>query len=144
MWYVYWFLGVIRLNISCESSCLFLDKQLIWKCRLLQIVGGALRGNWMRPISNNPCTCLFDSLRPINNFSVIKGRVILGWTSTKLELMFLLTPVRLEPAVLRSRVKHSTTEPLRSLTLVLDPWSILLHANSNDADKPARQFRHVR
>ena len=26
-----------------------------------------------------------------------------------------MTPVRLEPAALRSRVKHSTTEPLRSL-----------------------------
>ena len=25
-----------------------------------------------------------------------------------------MTPVRLEPATLRSRVKHSTTEPLRS------------------------------
>ena len=41
--------------------------------------------------------CLFDclfvwfvSLRPINNLSVIKGRVFLGWTSTKLGLMFLL------------------------------------------------------
>ena len=33
---------------------------------------------------------LFDSLRPINNLSVIKGRVLLGWTSTKLGLMFLL------------------------------------------------------
>ena len=32
----------------------------------------------------------FDSLRPINIFSVIKGRVFLGWTSTKLGLMFLL------------------------------------------------------
>ena len=32
----------------------------------------------------------FDSLRPINNLSVIKGRVFLGWTSTKLWLMFLL------------------------------------------------------
>ena len=35
--------------------------------------------------------CLFvwvDSLRPINNLSVIKGRVFLGWT--KLGLMFLL------------------------------------------------------
>ena len=32
----------------------------------------------------------FDSLRPINNLSVIKGRVFLGWTSTKLGLMFLL------------------------------------------------------
>ena len=26
-----------------------------------------------------------------------------------------MTPVRLEPAAFRSRVKHSTTEPLRSL-----------------------------
>ena len=32
----------------------------------------------------------FDSLGPINNFSVIKGQVFLGWTSTKLRLMFLL------------------------------------------------------
>ena len=32
----------------------------------------------------------FDSLRPINNLSVIKGRVFLGWTSSKLGLMFLL------------------------------------------------------
>ena len=37
--------------------------------------------------------CLFgwlDFLHPINNLSVIKGRVFLGWTSTKLEIMFLL------------------------------------------------------
>ena len=34
--------------------------------------------------------CLIDSLRPINNRSVIKGRVFLGWTSAKLGLMFLL------------------------------------------------------
>ena len=32
----------------------------------------------------------FDSLRPINNLSVLKRRVFLGWTSTKLGLMFLL------------------------------------------------------
>ena len=32
----------------------------------------------------------FDSLRPINNLSVIKGRAFLGWTSAKLGLMFLL------------------------------------------------------
>ena len=32
----------------------------------------------------------FVSLCPINNLSVIKGRVFLGWTSTKLGLMFLL------------------------------------------------------
>ena len=29
-----------------------------------------------------------------------------------------MTPVRLEPAALRSRVKHSTTEPLRSLNFI--------------------------
>ena len=64
---------------------------------------------------------LFNFLRPINNLSVIKGRVFLGWTSTKLGLMCLAqghnagTPVRLEPAALRSRVTHSTTEPLYSL-----------------------------
>ena len=32
----------------------------------------------------------FDSLSPINNLSVIKRQVFLGWTSTKLGLMFLL------------------------------------------------------
>ena len=36
----------------------------------------------------------FDSLRPINNLSVIKGRVFLGWTSTRLGLMFLLKDTR--------------------------------------------------
>ena len=30
-----------------------------------------------------------------------------------------MTPVRLEPATPRSRVKHSTTEPLRSLVIVV-------------------------
>ena len=29
-----------------------------------------------------------------------------------------VTPVRLEPAALQSRVKHSTTEPLRSHTML--------------------------
>ena len=42
---------------------------------------------------SNPFSVIFvrlDSLRPINNLSVTKGRVILDWTSTKLGLMFLL------------------------------------------------------
>ena len=30
-----------------------------------------------------------------------------------------MTPVRLEPAAPRSRVKHSTTEPLHSLVIVV-------------------------
>ena len=61
----------------------------------------------------------FDSLRPINNLSVIKGRVFLGWTSTKLRLMCLaqghnaVMPMRLNSAAPQSWVKHSTTEPLR-------------------------------
>ena len=39
---------------------------------------------------NNLKFVLFDFLRPINNLSVIKGQVLLGWTSTKLGFMFLL------------------------------------------------------
>ena len=63
----------------------------------------------------------FDSLRSCQQcFSMSDGRIFLGWSSTKQGLMGLaqrhntVTPVRLEPAALRSRVKHSTTEPLRS------------------------------
>ena len=45
----------------------------------------------MRHAFENKFVCVwFDSLRPINNISFIKGRVFLGWTSTKLGLMFLL------------------------------------------------------
>ena len=60
----------------------------------------------------------FDSLHPINNFSDIKGWVFLGCTNAKVGLMCLaqghnaVTPVILEPAAPRSRVKHSITEPL--------------------------------
>ena len=69
-----------------------------------------------------PCRfcCLLDSLRPINNLSVMWGRVVLGWTSTKLGFMCLAyghnaaTLVKLEPVAPPSRVKLSTTEPLRS------------------------------
>ena len=56
--------------------------------------------------------CLFDL---INNISIIKER-----SRTKLGLMGLaqghntVSLVRLEPVAPRSRVKHSTTEPLRS------------------------------
>ena len=66
--------------------------------------------------------CLFDLILyvPVNNFSVMSGRVFVCWTSTKLGLTCLapghnaVTPVRLEPATPLSGVKHSTTEPLRS------------------------------
>ena len=59
----------------------------------------------------------FDFLCPINNLSVIKQQIFLGWTSTKVGLMCLAkghNPVRLEPVFPRFRVKHSTTEPLHS------------------------------
>ena len=63
--------------------------------------------------------CLLDFLRPINNLSVMWGRVVLG-TSTELGLMCLaqghntVTLVKLEPVAPPSRVKLSTTEPLGS------------------------------
>ena len=78
--------------------------------------------------------CLFDLILyvPVNNPSVMSGRVFLGWTSTKQGSMCLaqghnaVRPVRLEPTVLWSRVKHSIIEPLRFLKWVrvstsLDP-----------------------
>ena len=73
--------------------------------------------SWVEPF------CLFDLILylPVNNFSVMLGRVFLGWTSTKQGLMCFVqvhnavTLVRLDPTALRSRVKCSTTEPLRSL-----------------------------
>ena len=65
--------------------------------------------------------CLLDLILyvPVNNLSVMSGWVFLGWTRTKLGLMCLAqghntaTLVTLVPTALRSRVKHSTTEPLR-------------------------------
>ena len=38
-----------------------------------------------------------------------------------------MTPVRLEPAALRSRVKHSTTEPLRSQFMVAGYPDMTVH-----------------
>ena len=75
---------------------------------------------------------LFDLILyvPVNNLSVTSGWVFLGWTSTKLGLMCLAQghntemQVRLEPVALPSRVKHSTTEPLRSA------WKLELHTKS--------------
>ena len=70
--------------------------------------------------------CLFDLILyiPVNNLSVTSGQVFLGLTSSKLGLMCFaqghnaVTPVRLEPMALRSQVKNSTIEPLRSLSQV--------------------------
>ena len=69
------------------------------------------------------CFVWFDSLPPINNLSVKQGRVFLGWTSTKLGLMCLAQAPQRSYAgeaqtrgLYWSRVKYSTTEPLRSLS----------------------------
>ena len=66
---------------------------------------------------------LFDLILyvPVNNFSVMPGRVFLGWTSNKQGIKCLAqghnagTPLRLQPATPWSRVKNSTTDPLCSL-----------------------------
>ena len=71
----------------------------------------------------------FDSLLPINNLSVIKGRVFLGWTSTKLGLMFLLKDT--------SQWRQSGSSPrpfsLESSTLSLShcaPFPVSVHAGN--------------
>ena len=45
-----------------------------------------------------------------------------------------MTPVRLEPAALRSRVKHSTTEPLRS------PFFVVVTTRNAHNMKPVQKF----
>ena len=80
----------------------------------------------------------FDSLRPINNLSVIKGQVFLGWTSTKLGLMFLLKdtmqwcqwgskpqPLGLEPSTLP--LHWATVLPMFSLKYEQDTWMMFCH-----------------
>ena len=73
-----------------------------------------VKTEWIQLSQNILGSCLFvwyDSLRPINNLSVIKGQVFWGWTSTKLGLMCFdpghkaVTPVRLKPTAPRSRVR---------------------------------------
>ena len=65
----------------------------------------------------------FDSLHPINNLSVIKGRVFMGLTSTKLGLMFLLedtTQWRQWGSNQQLLCLESSTLPLRSPFLEID------------------------
>ena len=62
---------------------------------------------------------------PVNNFSVMSPQVFQGRDSIKQGLMChaqghnAVTSVRLESATPRSRVKHSTTEPLSSPNALL-------------------------
>ena len=52
-----------------------------------------------------------------------------------------VTPVRLEPAALQSRVKHSITEPLRSLLLVLLFVQEIFKNKSSENDQSTDHFR---
>ena len=82
----FWFVhGIMNTSGLLQIKWSFLE------CSWNHEYFGSLVSKW------SPCFTLtlqefvwFDSLRPINNLSVIKGRVFLGWTSTKLGIMFLL------------------------------------------------------
>ena len=84
---------------------------------------------------DRPIVCLLDLTLyvPVNTFSVMSGRVFHGWTSNKQGLMCIaqghnaVSPVRLEPTSPRSRVKHSTTEALRSLNHYRDHTCFYMH-----------------
>ena len=87
----------------------------------------------------------FDSLCLINNLSVIKGRVFLGWTSTKLGLMFLLKDTRqwrrwgsnpLPLGLKSSTLPLSHCAPIRLFGVSSLPYSLLItFANSLDPDQ---------
>ena len=92
------------------------------------------------------------------SFYFIKERIFLGWTCTKLGLMFLLKDTMqwrrwgLNPRP-RSRVKHSTTEPLCSLRDKLESWYFAYSklnyctfqsANNKGTDQNAQMLRLVR
>ena len=55
-----------------------------------------------------------------------------------------MTPVRLEPAALRSRVKHSTTEPLRSRLVSMDVTSLYTNIPHSDGIKACEEAWDVR
>ena len=108
-------------SIPCPLS-VFLSKKILhiicWGKSFKNNLYKTLVRYWKKMII---IVCLFVwFFHPINNLSVIKGRVFLGWTSTKLGIMFLLKDTTQwrrwgsNSAAPQSRVKHSTTEPLRS------------------------------
>ena len=72
---------------------------------------------------------LFDSLRPINNLSVLKGRVFLGWTSTKLGLMFLLKDTtqwrRCVPALLLQLTEGISCYQIMRFYMFCKKWKII-------------------
>ena len=86
-------------------------------------------------MSHKECVFVwFDSLRPINNISVINGRVFLGWTSTKLGFMFLLkdtTQWRQWGSNPRPLGLKSSTLPLSHCAPLKDVWKLEIHVVLN-------------
>ena len=82
LWFIY--LGIVTLCYDVHNNVAY---------------NQSMQDRIIVQIKNPKCSlfvCLFvwfDSLRPINNLSVIKGLVFLGRTSTKLGLMFLLKDI---------------------------------------------------
>ena len=76
---------LIRIYSVCYSAYEYMLITGILRVYWIKI--GRSRVHWN--IQNDSLFVWFDSLRPINNLSVIKGRVFLGRNSTKLGLMFL-------------------------------------------------------
>ena len=116
----------VKIVWNVENNLVFTQNKLIYTK-----IGGFRATDLRSNILIDTGTFLFvwfDSLCPINNLSVIKGQVFLRWTSTKLGSMCLaqghnaMTPFRLKPAAPRSRVKHSTTESLRSMIQEHSIW----------------------
>ena len=124
-WPILFFLYYFMFMYSSKSS--FAAFPVSWKATIslkrnchLFLISRNLFDLILIFLFHRTAVCLLGSLCPINNLSVIWGRVVLGWTSTKLGLMCLaqghntVTLVKFESATPPSRVKFSTTEPLRS------------------------------
>ena len=105
-------LFVLILYVPVNTCLTHLIQGMFWCDECIK-----LNTNWKEKLF-----CLFDLVLyvPVKKISVMLGRFFRGWTSTKQGLMChaqghdTMTWVRLEPMTLRSWVKRSTTEPLRS------------------------------
>ena len=110
---------LVGLHLCLDNSQMWYIPQFhIWLLKRINEIRATFR---LQNLLTDNRNVWFDSLCPINNLSVIKGLVCLGWTSTKLGLMFLLKDTTqwcwwLEPAAPQSWVKHWAT----GLPMLLD------------------------
>ena len=95
--FLLWLMLYIPVNIYGHVGTVRSPNHTFFLSKLDQAVNQYFVHILLLVTDNNPsrrewlsCFVWFDSLHPINNLSVIKRRVFLGWTSTKLGLMFLL------------------------------------------------------